>query len=225
MGETLETGFRFRDDVFAFDGAEWGRVGEMPTRLGETVALSFDGRIHLLTGRVQPRNGDAKGASSVHLVYDPAERTWTNARPVPTARSSATGAVIDGRLYVAGGRRTDTGVTNLAVLERYEPQADTWTELRPLPQPSGGLNGAAAGGRLYVFGGEYFDSGGGVFEETWMYDPNVDEWGQQPPMRTPRHGLAGVAVDGNIYAIGGNTAAGIGAASVSTVEVLQPDVD
>lgn len=37
-------------------------------------------------------------------------------------------------------------------------------------------------------------------------------------MRLPRHGLAGAASGGRGYAIGGNTAADIGAATLSVVE-------
>ena len=222
VGKTLRNGFRFREDVFAFDGDRWVRIGAMPTPLGETVALSVSGRIHLVTGSLHPDEGDSRGASRTHLVYEPEAEAWSEARPVPTARSSATGAVIDGRLYVAAGRRTDGGVTNLGALERYDPTGDTWTELRPLPQPSGGLAGAALGGRLYVFGGEYFSEGGGVHEHTWAYHPDADAWTQMDPLPTPRHGLAGAVLDENIYAIGGNIAAGIGAATSSVVDILSP---
>ena len=222
VGETLRNGFQFRDDVYAFDGETWSRIGAMPVPLGETVALAHDGRIHLLTGSVHPGDGSTRGASGRHLVYDPGADAWSDARPVPTARSSATGAVINGQLYVAAGRRTDDGVTNLGALERYDPETDTWTSLRPVPQPSGGLAGAALDGKLYVFGGEYFSEDGGVYAHTWAYDPASDTWTGQTPMRTPRHGLAGIALDGRIYAIGGNTAAGIGAATSSVVETLTP---
>lgn len=223
VGENLaQDGFQFRDDVYAFNGNGWTRIGGMPTPLGETVALSVDGRIHLVTGSL---HGDETGPTGRHLVYDPAADAWEEARPAPTARSSATGAVIDGQLYVAGGRTTQDGVTNLGALERYDPAADTWTELRPLPQPSGGLNGAAAGGTLYVFGGEYFSDGGGVYDDTWAYAPAADEWAECPSMPTPRHGLAGVALNGRIYAIGGNTAPGIGAATSTTVDALVPSTN
>ncbi|MFB6278369.1 MAG: kelch repeat-containing protein [Salinibacter sp.] len=222
VGETLSAGFQFRDDVYAFDGEQWSRIGAMPTPLGETVALSAGGRIHLVTGSLHPDDGASQGASRTHLVYEPGADAWSEARPVPTARSSATGAVLDGHLYVAAGRRTDDGVTNLGALERYDPETDTWAELRPLPQPSGGLAGAALDGMLYVFGGEYFSDGGGVYERTWAYDPDVDTWTERVPMRTPRHGLAGTALNGQIFAIGGNTAAGIGAATSSVVETLAP---
>lgn len=225
VGETLRNGFRFRDDVYAFDGEQWSRIGAMPAPLGETVALSVAGRIHLVTGSLHPDGGESQGASRTHLVYEPGADSWSEARPAPTARSSATGAVLDGRLYVAAGRRTDGGITNLGALERYDPGSDTWTELRPVPQPSGGLAGAALDGMLYVFGGEYFSDGGGVYEHTWAYDPEADTWTERAPMRTSRHGLAGAALDGQIFSIGGNTAAGIGAATTSVVETLTPSAD
>lgn len=195
----------------------------MLTPLGETVALSHDGRIHLLTASLHPRGKTSQGASSTHLVYAPEAGAWSEARPVPTPRSSATDAVLDGHLYVVGGRRTDGGVTNLGALERYDPASDDWTSLRPLPQPSGGLAGASLGGVLYVFGGEYFAGESGVYRHTWAYDPALDTWEEKTPMRTPRHGLAGTAINERIYAIGGNRAAGIGAATSAVVETLVPD--
>jgi N-acetylneuraminic acid mutarotase len=223
VGESLRNGFQFRDDVYAFDGEQWTRVGAMPAPLGETVALSLDDRIHLITGSLHGSGEEQRGPTDKHLVYEPSADTWSRAAPAPTARSSATGAVIDGHLYVAGGRRREGGgITNLGTLERYDPAADRWTERAPMPQPSGGLAGAALGGILYVFGGEYFSDGGGVYEHTWAYDPAADAWAERPPMPTPRHGLAGTAIDGRVFAIGGNTAAAIGAATAETVETLTP---
>jgi N-acetylneuraminic acid mutarotase len=131
--------------------------------------------------------------------------------------------VIDGKLYVAGGRTTTGGITNLGALERYDPQTDEWTELRPLPQPAGGLAGASLHGTLYVFGGEYFGQGGGVYEHTWAYNPATDEWSELPPMQTPRHGLAGTALNGRVYAIGGNAAPAIRGPSSNVVETFVPE--
>ncbi|HKL89161.1 MAG TPA: hypothetical protein VJ884_09155, partial [Salinibacter sp.] len=102
-------GFQFRDDVYAFDGKQWTRVGAMPRPLGETVALSLNDRIHLITGSLHGSTEAEQGATGTHLVYDADADDWSEAAPAPTARSSATGAVIDGQLYVAGGRRRGSG--------------------------------------------------------------------------------------------------------------------
>lgn len=223
VGENLRTGFRFRRDVFALGDGRWSREGRMPVPLGESVALAVGGRVHLVTGSLHPENGRPRSASGTHLVYEPDSGAWSEARPAPTPRSSATGAVIDGKLYVVGGRRREGGFENLGALERYDPESDRWDTLRPLPSPAGGLAGASLDGILYCFGGERFGpSGGDVFDESWEYDPAEDEWTATAPMRTPRHGLAAAAVAGRVYAIGGNTAPGVGAATSDVVEALVP---
>ena len=223
VGENLRTGFRFRGDVFALRDGGWSRVGEMPAPLGETVAMPVGGRVHLVTGSLHESDGPGGRATGRHLVYEPDSGSWSTARPAPTARSSATGGVVDGQLYVAGGRRMGRGVENLGALERYDPESDEWEQLRPLPQPAGGLAGTGLDGRLYCFGGERFGpDGGGVFRETWVYRPRADEWQELSPMRTPRHGLAAAAIDGRVYAIGGNTAPGVGARTSHAVEALEP---
>lgn len=216
-------------DIWAIDRGVWAQVGQMPQRLCETVGLSVGDRVHLVTGR-SPKgeaNGqwNDQGDVATHLVFDAAANRWETARPAPMARNSAAGAVLDGKLFVAGGRTVDGGGTGR--LDRYDPARDRWDTLAPIPaspatgrQVGGGLAMAEAGGRLIAFGGEWFEGrGGGVFAETWIYDPARDAWTAGPAMRTPRHGLAAAGVDGVIYAIGGGEAASGGKAS-DLVETL-----
>lgn len=216
-------------DVWAMDRGVWAQVGQMPERLCETVGLSLGDRVHLVTGR-SPKgeaNGqwNDQGDVATHLVFDAAANRWEKARPAPMARNSAAGAVLDGKMFVAGGRTVDGGGTGR--LDRYDPATDRWDALAPIPaspatgkQVGGGLAMAEAGGRLVAFGGEWFDRpGGGVFAETWLYDPARDAWTGGPAMRTPRHGLAAASVDGVVYAIGGGEVASGGKAS-GLVEAL-----
>ena len=149
------------------------------------------------------------------------------------ARNSAAGAVLDGALWVAGGRTVSGGGTGR--LDRYDPVADRWDTLAPIPrsyasnsQVGGGLAMVALGGRLVAFGGEWFaprgaggggGGGGGVFAETWIYDPARDRWEAGPAMRTPRHGLAAAAYGDAIYAIGGGSVVSGGNAT-ALVEAL-----
>lgn len=188
-------------DVLVFDGRTWEPAGEMPEYQAETVAVALGGRIHLASGRAPLAGANAQWSDqadvATHQVFDVAARRWSKAAPCPLARNSATGAEIDGKFYLAGGRTVRGG--NSAQLDCYDPRADRWTTLRPMPKPAGGLAGAAMGGKLYVFGGE----GPGVIADCWCYDPKSDQWTAGPQMRTPRHGLAAVALQGRIYAIGG----------------------
>ena len=199
-------------EVWAMEAEGWREAGRMPEPLCETVGVELGGRLHLVTGRSPgAANGQWNDQVDVdtHRVFLPGEGRWEMARPCPMARNSAAGAVLDGALWVAGGRTVSGGGTGR--LDRYDPAADRWDTLAPIPaspasgqQVGGGLAMVATGGKLVAFGGEWFaPGGGGVFAETWIYDPAADRWEGGPPMRTPRHGLAAAVVDGVIYAIAG----------------------
>ena len=199
-------------EVWAMEADGWREAGRMPGPLCETVGVELGGRLHLVTGRSPgAANGQWNDQVDVdtHRVFLPGEGRWETARPCPMARNSAAGAVLDGALWVAGGRTVNGGGTGR--LDRYDPAGDRWDTLAPIPasvasgqQVGGGLAMAAVGGRLVAFGGEWFaPGGGGVFAETWVYDPAADRWAAGPPMRTPRHGLAAAAVDGVVFAIAG----------------------
>jgi hypothetical protein len=216
---TEEGGWVAVPDALVLDRGAWRPVAPMPKLQCETVAVTLGDRIHIASGRAPKgasnRNWNDQGDIALHQVFDVRSGRWAEAAPCPEARNSATGAVIDGRFYLAGGRRVGEG--NSARLDRYDPKTDRWETLRPMPRASGGLSGAALNGRLYVFGGE----NPGVIPETWSYDPKTDQWRAEPAMRTPRHGLAAAAVGGRIYAIGGGVKASGGQVS-AVVEALVP---
>jgi len=217
-------------EVWALDGDRWVEAGRLQEPLSETVGVELGGRIHLATGRSPgDRNGQWNDQLDVptHRVFLPAEGRWETAAPCPMARNSAAGAVLDGALWVAGGRTVSGGGTGR--LDRYDPQADRWDTLAPIPrsyasnaQVGGGLAMAAVNGRLVAFGGEWFapGGGGGVFAETWIYDPAADRWTAGPDMAKPRHGLAAAAVDGVVYAIAGGAVVSGGRAT-GVVEALR----
>lgn len=212
-GTTPNSDWTSMTDVWVLDGDVWRAVRPLPGPLAETVGLAHGNRIHLVTGRSPTGSSNAQwtdqGDVATHLVYLPAEDHWETARPAPAPRNSAAGAVMDGQLYVAGGRTVQGGGTGR--LDRYDPTSDSWDTLAPIPpspngwQVGGGLAMAALDGRLIAFGGEWFEPRrpGGVFPETWIYDPATDTWSQGPTMLTPRHGLAAVTVANTIYAVAG----------------------
>lgn len=217
-------------DVWRLEEDAWVEAGTMPHRQCETVGVAVDGRVHLITGRapvgVANGNWNDQGDIDLHQVWSPADNRWDIARPNPMARNSAAAAVLDGAIWVAGGRTVGGGGTGQ--LDRYDPAEDRWDTLRPIPrsfaannQVGGGLAMAAAGGRLVAFGGEWFRAGGGggVFAETWIYDPATDVWTAGPAMKTPRHGLGAAAIGDTVYAVSGGTVVSGGAAS-GTLEAL-----
>lgn len=209
------------------DAEAWSPGPALPAPQAETVGLAHEGRIHLIGGRAPTGSANGQwndqGDIDTHRIL--ADGRWDTARPAPMARNSAAGAVLDGKLWIAGGRTVAGGGTGR--LDRYDPDEDRWDTLAPIPrshasnnQVGGGLAMVGLDGRLVAFGGEWFESGGGgVFAETWLYDPARDAWSAGPDMMTPRHGLAAAVVDGVAYAIGGSALVSSGA-TTGVVEAL-----
>ena len=95
-------------------------------------------------------------------------------------RSRHAAAVVDGKIYVTGGRRPGIGFSD--ALEAYDPVTNTWTMLASLSRARECHASAAVNGMLYVFGG-YSDS-------TWMdlvevYSPGSNTWASAAGLPLP----------------------------------------
>ena len=60
--------------------------------------------------------------------------SWSAGTPLPAPRSEVATAVLDGRIYVAGGFG-EPGGQILDSFVAYDPATDAWTDLAPLPEP------------------------------------------------------------------------------------------
>ena len=119
---------------------------------------------------------------SICLVQ--AQGRWTRAAPMPEKRSEVAAAVLNGKIYVAGG----FGVTQ--ILWEYDIGANRWRKRAPLPLPLHHTGAASAGGKLYVIGGfsgHEWDPVGNVF----AYDSVRDRWQERATMPTARASCPG----------------------------------
>lgn len=176
----------------------WQPVADLPDGRAAHSMAEVGGKLYVVGGVP-----DATALWS----YDPASNTWeTGLAPMPTPREHLASAVVDGKLFVIGGRWD--GVGNLAALEVYDPVADTWERLPDMPSRRGGLTAGATGGRIYVGGGEdpWARSGSGCTYNTLeVYDTSTGEWSRLGNLPTARHGLASAVLDGRWYVVGGAT--------------------
>jgi N-acetylneuraminic acid mutarotase len=196
----------------------WSDGVPLPHPSAEGVFAAIAGRLYLVGGRT--RQHEAARHFNEHmdtargLVFDPSTGRWSSIANAPTARNSTAAAVIDGKLFVVGGRQAlkqadgSLRQVNVPHLEVYDPASGRWTMRAPMPQAQGGLAAAAHGGKLYVFGGEQWVPEQKVFADAWLYDPAIDRWSALPPLPTPRHGLGAASVGDRIHVFGGGTRVG-----------------
>ena len=186
--------------VYDVETDSWHLTTPYPTTINHASAIGLDGILYVIGGQTSAggQGSDAGYTSAVH-AFDPKTAAWTARAPMPTARSAMAHGVIDGRIYVAGGRPPRGH--DFAV---YDPGADTWTSLPDLPTARNHMAAAAIGGKLYVAGGRF---GGGFRSEITavleVYDPRASAWTARQPMPAARSGLNGIAVDGCFHTFGG----------------------
>ncbi len=212
--------WRAESDTFVYspDDDTWSSGVDLPAPRAEFVIESVRDQVFVIGGRVRETPGATTFTSHVdsdrNEMFDPVTGTWTTRAPAPTARNSAASAVVDGRVYVIGGREFSLAEDGSAVQENvptvevYDPADDAWETVAPLPEARGGLAAAVHDGSIYVFGGEQHDPEPLVYDDVWRYDPGTDEWTVAGELPTPRHGLGAATVGDVVYTFGGGTEVG-----------------
>ena len=71
------------------------------------------------------------GVLSFAVAAPATEDTWTYKADMPTTRTYLSGCVLDGKIYIVGGARSDYSATS--VVEMYDPLLDTWTKMADMP--------------------------------------------------------------------------------------------
>jgi N-acetylneuraminic acid mutarotase len=172
----------------------WVMKAPMPTARSGGVAVVHAGKIYVAGGRV-PRGND-------FAVYDVAADRWEALPDLPSQRNHLTGAALNGRIHIVGGR-LGNGLSPLKspAHEVFDPLTRTWTTAASMLSGRSGINGVVAKGCFHVWGGE---SPTGMSPQHEYYDPKKDAWSSLPNMPIPVHGVVGSAfVNDLIWVTGG----------------------
>ena len=139
--------------------------------------------------------------------------TWSAAANLITARTWASAAVQDGKIYAFGGI---TGTTKLSSVERYDPGMNSWESRAAMPSARYATAAVTLNGNIYVIGG--VNASNQIQNIVEVYNPVANTWSTAAPMPTARCRLAAVAgPDGRIYALGGSTSSTLDMTGYSSV--------
>jgi len=210
----------------------WKALAPMPSKRGSPVAAAVGDKIYVIGG-VSPLPGSTETAmgfntpqASVGTVeeYDPATNTWRERSSMPTPRNHTTAGVVNGKIYVIGGRvgaAFISSATDISVVEEYDPATDKWSAPRSrMPTARSALGSGVLNGRIYVAGGEFQDPHMmATFRAVEAYDPASDTWSIMPSMPVSRHGLAAGVIGNRLILVGGDVQSSGSGVNVSTSEV------
>jgi N-acetylneuraminic acid mutarotase len=205
------------DNAWEYDPAEdsWKALAPVPTRRGSPVAVTAGDRLYVIGGATPGPKDTAVPLPCLHWslgtveAYDPATNTWHQRSAMPTPRNHATAGLVNGKIYVIGGRVGAAGITaasNTNVVEEYDPGTDSWGGVRArMPTARSAMASGVYGGRIYVTGGEFQDSQMmATFRALEAYDPASNTWAVLPSMPVARHGLAGAVVGNRLHIVSGD---------------------
>ena len=121
-------------DAWEFNPAtdSWKPLPPLPGKRGSAIAAEVGGKIYVIGGATTMEGSKdpfftAFGPARVlgtNEVYDPATNKWESRNPMSVPRNHAFSGVVNGKIYVIGGR-TGHGfilsATNTDVVEAYDP--------------------------------------------------------------------------------------------------------
>jgi N-acetylneuraminic acid mutarotase len=219
------------DSAWEYDPATdtWKALAPMPIKRGAAVAATVGDKMYVIGGATtQPWAKEnfldfstpQRGLGTVQ-EYDPRTNSWRERAPMPSPRNHAAIGVVNGKIYVIGGRVGAAFISlasDVSLVEAYDPATDTWgTPGARMPTTRSALAYGTYGGRIYVAGGEFQDPlQQTTFRAFEAYDPATNSWSVMPPMSIARHGVAGAVVGNRFYAVSGDVQSSGTGVEVST---------
>jgi N-acetylneuraminic acid mutarotase len=212
--------------IFNPEKNEW-RVGpEIPKdrRRGAAGVVVHKNKVYLVCGI---QDGHWDGHVGWLDEYNPETNEWKKLPDAPVRRDHVQAAVINDKIYVAGGRRSTAKIGQ--VLNLTEPAVDvynfktgTWSTLPPsldIPTQRAGTASVVLGKKVLVIGGE---SGEQVpaHSEVEAFNTKTSTWEILPSLKQGRHGTGAVNINGKIYIVAGSGNRG-GGPELNTIEVFE----
>jgi N-acetylneuraminic acid mutarotase len=213
------------NNAWEYDPAadSWKALAALPTARLAAVAAAVGGKIYVLggAGNYKSRDGQSLDPNQPHRVfdvnevYDPATNSWASKQVLPTPRSAMFAGVVNGKIYLIGGRvgaafATVGSATD--IVEEYDPATDKWGFLKDrMPTPRDEGVAVVYNNRIYVAGGESINAlNNSVSRAFEVYDPASNSWQSLGNMPLARYGLAGGVIGNRIHVVGGHITAAFG---------------
>ena len=178
-------------------------------RRGGAGAVYHDGRIYLVGGIT---NGHVDGYVPWLDAYDPITGDWEILPDAPHERDHFQAAVVDGKLIVAAGRRTEqksnaTFRQAVDAVDVFDFEQGRWLTdanvCEAIPTQRAGNMAMAHDGLLVIGGGESGNQKE-AHREVEVLDIKTGEWNTWPSLRRGRHGSGFAVIGDEVYVASGS---------------------
>src|SRR5580765_4417746 len=210
-GEDAVSGQNFSDTrIYDVASNTWSSGAPMPDVRSFAVSgyNPGNGKIYVVSGY---NTGTVDSAQPTTWEYDPVANSWSVKTPIPHAVGGAGAAIINGHMYVAGGR--DATNTVIADCQDYNIAANTWAACTSLPSPNNVPGSGVSAGQFFEFGGGNPFLAQGKMRAAFMspdttgatvsYNPATNSWSSAPSLNEARSFPGGTNVGDTLIAAGG----------------------
>ncbi|PQJ15198.1 hypothetical protein BST99_05160, partial [Aureicoccus marinus] len=209
------------DFVWSYNPAKnvWIRGPEIPAnrKRGSAGLVEYNGMLYVIAGNTDGHDG---GYVPWLDVFDPSTGQWTSLPDAPRSRDHFHAAVLDGKIYVAGGRLSGGtgGVFEplIAEVDVYDIATQTWSTLpQDLPTPRAAASVGVLNNEIYVLGGEIkSDLQGNNIDDAVStnesYNPLTGIWTSRADLLIERHGTQAIVSGNGIHLAAGSNRRGGG---------------
>lgn len=189
--------------------------GQCPARDGHT-AIVWDDYMFIFGGYEEREQRFSQETYSFHFPTNTWSKLKTFGKP-PQYRDFHTACVLDGRMYVFGGRSDESGQTHTNhdlyddKLHFLDLKSMEWNVVKPSnnDQPCGRRSHTmwTFKGFVYLFGG-YNSISNVHFNDLWRFDPTTNSWIEQKVLGkgpSPRRRQCNVMIGNRLFLFGGTT--------------------
>jgi N-acetylneuraminic acid mutarotase len=217
------------DHIPIYDPAKdvWSRGASLPEarRRGGAGAVVHEGKLYVVCGII---NGHWDGNVAWLDVCDLKTGEWRRLPDAPRARDHFQAAVIDGKIYAAGGRQT-SGATKqvfdlvISEVDVFDIKAGQWSTVASIPTPRAGTASIALNHLLVVAGGESVTQKE-AHSQVERFDPKTGQWDALPSLARGRHGTGLVWFQNGLHIAAGCGNRG-GSPELDSLERLEVEAD
>lgn len=186
---------------------KWIKGPEIPEdrRRGGAGLVVYRDKFYIVGGNTIGHDG---GYVNWFDEYDPKQNTWKRLENASQQRDHFNAAIMDGKLYAAGGRKSGSegGVFSPlpAIVDVYDFDNKSWSTLEAkLPTPRAAPGVAVFKNELLLMGGEG-EQKGPAFKVVEAYNPRTKKWSRKPDMNYARHGTQAILSGKGVYVAGGS---------------------